>query len=197
MSTCCGLTAIVTPHSRVGHIRCGQLGRDFWLWPTREWADLLHPEQLRQRFPGQVGMQARPYLLAYAYLLTGFNAFHQIGSFARVPLAQRVFGADAVAQAIEPVRAVLHGWGYQAHDLESMVCTLLLLNRSPLLSDLSSSVLDQLRGRPAIERHFHGRHLHGVCRALGGALARDLDAGGGHAGHLPRRPGQDRALADG
>ncbi len=73
---------------------------------------------------------------------------------------------DAVAQAIEPVRAVLHGWGYRAHDLESMVCTLLLLNRSPLLSDLSSPVLDQMRGRPAIGRHFHGRHLHGVYRAL-------------------------------
>jgi len=146
--------------------RCGQLGRDFWLWPTPEWADLLDPERLRQRFAGQVGMQARPYLLAYAYLLAGFDAFDVIGSFTRVPLAQRVFGADAVRQAIEPVRAVLHGWGYRAHNLDSMVCTLLLLNRSPLLSDLSSPALDQLRSRTAIERHFHGRHLHGVYRAL-------------------------------
>ena len=60
-------TAIVLHH-------CGELGRDFWSWSTREWADLLCPQQLRQRFEGQVGMQARPYLLAHAYLLAGFTA---------------------------------------------------------------------------------------------------------------------------
>ena len=57
-------TAIVLHH-------CGELGRDFWSWSTREWGDLLRPQQLRQRFAGQVGMQARPYLLAHAYLLAG------------------------------------------------------------------------------------------------------------------------------
>ncbi|BCO34886.1 hypothetical protein BMW24_014800 [Mycobacterium heckeshornense] len=103
-------------------------------------------------------MQARPYLLAYAYLLAGFTSFGLIGPFARIPMAQRVFGADAVEDAIEPVRAVLNGWGYRARNLESMVCTLLLLNHSPRLGDLSA-VLDGLRSHPAIQRHFHGRHL--------------------------------------
>ena len=152
-------TAIVLHH-------CGELGRDFWSWSTREWADLLRPQQLRQRFAGQVGMQARPYLLAYAYLLAGFTAFDLVGPFARHTLAQRVFGADLVEEAIEPVRAVLAGWGYRAANLESMICTLLLLNRSPMLSDLTSPVLERLRSDKAIERHFHGRHLHGVHRAL-------------------------------
>lgn len=55
--------------------RCGELGRDFWSWSTQEWAELLRPQQLRQRFRGQVGVQARPYLLTHAYLLTGFTAF--------------------------------------------------------------------------------------------------------------------------
>ena len=63
--------------------RCGQLGRDFWSWSNHDWADLLRPQQLRQRFPGQVGMQARPYLLTHAYLLTGFTAFDLVGPFAR------------------------------------------------------------------------------------------------------------------
>ena len=152
-------TAIVLHH-------CGELGRDFWSWSTREWGDLLRPQQLRQRFAGQVGMQARPYLLAHAYLLAGFTAFDLVGPFARHTLAQRVFGADLVEEAIEPVRAVLAGWGYRAANLESMICTLLLLNRSPLLSDLASPALDSLRSDPTIERHFHGRHLHGVHRAL-------------------------------
>ena len=146
--------------------RCAQLDRDFWWWPTREWADLLRPQHLRQRFPGQVGMQARPYLLAYAYLLTEFTAFDLVRPFTRCALAQRVFGADTVDEAIEPVRAVLSGWGYRAPNLDSMVCTLLLLNHSPLVSDLSSSALERLRSDPAVERHFHGRHLHGVHRAL-------------------------------
>ena len=145
--------------------RCAELDRDFWSWSVQEWAELLRPQQLRQHFPGQVGMQARPYLLAYAYLLVGFTSFDLIGPFARIPMAQRVFGADAVELAIEPVRAVLNGWGYRAHNLESMVCTLLLLNRSPRLGDLSA-MLDGLRSHPAIQRHFHGRHLHGVHRAL-------------------------------
>jgi len=146
--------------------RCGELGRDFWVWSTREWADLLRPAHLRQCFPGQVGMQARPYLLADAYLLAGFTAFDLVGPFARCTLAQRVFGVDTVDEAIEPLRAVLSRWGYRAPNLESMVCTLLLLNCSPLLSDLASPALDSLRSDPAIERHFHGRHLHGVHRAL-------------------------------
>ena len=139
--------------------RCGELGRDLWAWSTREWADLLRPAHLRQCFPGQIGMQARPYLLAHAYLLAGFTAFDLVGPFARCTLAQRVFGVDTVDEAIEPVRAVLSRWGYRAPNLESMVCTLLLLNRSPLLSDLASPALDSLRSDPAIERHFHGRHL--------------------------------------
>lgn len=98
-------------------------------------------------------------------LVTRFTAFDLAGPFTRIPMAQRVFGADAVEHAIEPVRAVLNGWGYRAHNLESMVCTLLLLNRSPRLSDMSV-VLEGLRSHPAIQRHFHGRHLHGVHRAL-------------------------------
>lgn len=146
--------------------RCGELGRDFWSWSTQEWAELLRPQQLRQRFRGQVGMQARPYLLTHAYLLTGFIAFDLVGPFARQTLAQRIFGATNVDQAVEPVRTVLNGWGYRAANLESMICTLLLLNRSPMLSELTSPALDRLRADAAIERHFHGRHLHDVHRAL-------------------------------
>ena len=108
-------TAIVLHH-------CGELGRDFWSWSTQEWAELLRPQQLRQRFRGQIGMQARPYLLTHAYLLTGFIAFDLVGPFVRQTLAQRIFGAATVDQAVEPVRAVLNGWGYRAANLESTIC---------------------------------------------------------------------------
>ncbi|GAA5103865.1 tyrosine-type recombinase/integrase [Haloechinothrix salitolerans] len=155
---------------------CAELGRAFWAWSTHEWAELLRPEHLRHRYPGQVGMSARPYLLAYAYLLTRFTAFDLVGPFERRSLAQKVFGADAVEQAIEPIREVLTGWGYRANELAPLVCTLLLLNGSPRLSDLSSEVLAELRTHPAMQRHHHIRHLHGIHRAL---------AALGHAGAPP------------
>ena len=68
-----------------------------------------------------------------------------VGPFARCTLAQRAFGADTVDEAIEPVHAVLSGWGYRAANLESMVCTLLLLNRSPMLNELTSPGAERFR----------------------------------------------------
>lgn len=162
-------TAIVLHH-------CAELDRAFWSWSTREWAMLLRPEYLRRRYPGQVGMSARTYLLAYAYLLSGFTAFELVGPFERRSLARKVFGADAVERAIDPIREVLTGWGYRANELVSLVCTLLLLNRSPLLSELSSQALAKLRTSLAMRHHHHARHLHGLHRAL---------AALGHAGPPP------------
>lgn len=54
-------------------------------------------------------MQARPYVLAHAYLPSGFAALDMVGPFAQCALAKGVFGADTVDEAIEPVRAVLSG----------------------------------------------------------------------------------------
>ena len=155
---------------------CVTLGHAFWTWSTQEWAELLSVDHLQARYPGQVGMSARHFLLAYAYLLAEFTAFELVGPFERRSLAQRVFGADAIEQAIEPIREVLTGWGYRANELVSLVCTMLLLNRSPRLTDLSSEVLAELRTNPAMRRHHHVRHLHGIHRAL---------AALGHAGPPP------------
>ena len=51
-----------------------------------------------------------------------------------------MFGREPVDDAIGQVRDVLAGWGYSARepDLTAMICHMLLLNRSPLLEDLSS-----------------------------------------------------------
>ena len=186
-------TAIVLHH-------CGELGRDFWSWSTREWADLLRPQQLRQRFAGQSACRLVPTCSPMPICWPGSPPSTWFGPFARHTLAQRVFGADLVEEAIEPVRAVLAGWGYRAANLESMVCTLLLLNRSPMLTDLSSPVLGRLRSDKAIERHFHGRHLHGVHRALA-ALGhtvrhRHRDTGTGPSpSPAPPRAGRTRSNA--
>jgi hypothetical protein len=45
---------------------------------------------LRTHYPGQLGISARRFLLAYGYLLAGLTAFELIGPFERQALAERV-----------------------------------------------------------------------------------------------------------
>jgi hypothetical protein len=73
--------------------RCGDLRRSFWGWSEQDWIDLIDPsgENFRRTWPGQIGPNARPYVLAYGYLLTGFTAFDRLGRFQRPSLARRVF----------------------------------------------------------------------------------------------------------
>jgi hypothetical protein len=94
--------------------RCAELGRPYWTWPAHDWAGLIGAgaSELRQSWPGQVGPSARPYLLAYAYLLGRFTAFDRVGRFHRQSLASRVFGKGPVDDAIGQIRDVLAGWGY-------------------------------------------------------------------------------------
>ena len=150
--------------------RCAELGRSYLTWPAQDWADLIGTGAggLRQSWPGQVGSSARPYLLAYAYLLGGFTAFNRVGRFHRQSLASRVFGKDLVDDAVGQVRGVLAGWGYHRRcerELTAVTCHVLLLNRSPRLEDLSGEALARLRADPAMGRYFPG-DLHGVHRAL-------------------------------
>jgi integrase len=151
-------------------MRCAALSRPYWAWSAQDWAGLIGTGagELQQSWPGQVGSSARPYLLAYAYLLGGFTAFDRVGRFHRRSLACRVFGKEPVDDAIGQIRDVLAGWGYHRRserDLTALVCHVLLLNRSPRLEDLSSEVLAGLRGDPAMGQYFPG-DMHGVHRAV-------------------------------
>jgi hypothetical protein len=146
--------------------RCAELGRSYCPWSAQDWAGLIGAGggELRQSWPGQAGSSARPYLLAYAYLLGGFTAFDRVGRFHRQSLASRVFGKDPVDDAIGQIRDVLAGWGYHRRcerDLASVICHVLLLNRSPRLEDLSSQTLARLRADPAMGQYFP-RDLHGA-----------------------------------
>jgi hypothetical protein len=83
-------------------------------WSAQDWADLIGvgASSLRDSWPGQVGSSARPYLLVYAYLVTGFTAFDRVGRFHCRSLAWRVFGREPVDDAIGQMSDVLTGWGY-------------------------------------------------------------------------------------
>ncbi|WP_435271419.1 hypothetical protein [Streptomyces sp. 1222.5] len=96
-------------------IRCGELGRSFWGWSDEDWADLINRSgaEFRRLWGGQIGPNARPFLIAFAYLLGGFTAFEQVGRFQRPTLAQRVFGQAAVDDAVGKIIAILGDWGYE------------------------------------------------------------------------------------
>ena len=124
--------------------------------------------------PGWADDAVRPYLVAFAYLLGGFTAFHQLGTFNRLTLARRVFGRDGVDGEIGRIRTVLDGWGYRPAATPTAApdgpCQALLLNRSPRLEDLTTGVFARLRrlrppGRRAAtpSRDAAGRCSLGYC----------------------------------
>jgi integrase len=156
-------------------IRCGELRRAFWGWSDQDWVDLIDTDgaDFRRSWGGQIGPNARPFVLVHAYLLGEFTAFDRVGRFMRPSLARRVFGADLVDDAVRRICRVLADWGYRrdAERLASAICQMLLLNRSPLLEDLSTEALAAVRRHPAMDgqwaKDFHG--LHRAVAALGHA----------------------------
>lgn len=169
-----------TPHRRRAMLdviavlltRCAETGRTFWGWTPQEWIHLLGRNQaeFHQHAPGWASDEVRPYLAAYAYLLGSFNEFHQLGSIQRLTLSWRIFGRDRVNSEIARIRTVLASWGYQlGRDddtlLPMVVCQVLLLNRSPHLEDLDTSLFDRVRR----EKMLDGSRLytlHATQRAV-------------------------------
>ncbi|MFL9652097.1 tyrosine-type recombinase/integrase [Streptomyces sp. PB17] len=169
-----------TPHRRRAMLdviallltRCAETGRTFWGWTSQEWIHLLGRNQteFHEHAPGWVNDEVRPYLAAHAYLLGSFNEFHRLGSFQRLTLSWRVFGRGLVTSEIARIRAVLASWGYQlGRDddtlLPMVVCQLLLLNRSPHLEDLDTSLFERVR-REKMLAGSQRYTLHATQRAV-------------------------------
>ncbi|MEV5493453.1 hypothetical protein AB0L47_36715 [Streptomyces bobili] len=147
-------------------------GPNFWGWTPQEWIHLLGRNQteFHEHAPGWVNDEVRPHLAAHAYLLGSFNEFHRHGSFQRLTLSWRVFGGGLVTSEIARIRAVLASWGYQlGRDddtlLPMVVCQLLLLNRSPHLEDLDTSLFDRVR-REKMLAGSQRYTLHATQRAV-------------------------------
>jgi len=150
---------------------CASTQTSFWAWSPAEWVAVFGPTLGTFRRLDHPGMDSsiRPDMVAIAYLLDCFAAFRLLGRFNRITLATRVFGPDCLIEAIEPIMAVLQGWGYQsARDtkkIPGLVSTMLLLNRSPVLGDLTPAVLARLRSHEEI-RPVRRATLYSVHRAL-------------------------------
>ncbi|MBG6133991.1 hypothetical protein [Longispora fulva] len=141
-------------------LRCARVGRSYWGWTAKEWAEVIGADQpgFRHSAPAWADDAVRPYLSAQAYLLGGFNEFHRLGSFGRLTLAWRVFGRDRVDAEIGRIREVLAEWGYRlGRDddqlLPMVVCQVFLLNRSPRLEDLSTELFERIRREKPLHEH--------------------------------------------
>jgi hypothetical protein len=130
------------------------------------------PGSQRKRLPDNVSTVGSDvgefYAVALAYLF-GFIDLHLLGSIGRGAVARKVFGRAAVDRAVEQVTSVLHGWGQRSPQVTartaSLVSHALLLNRSPLLADLSEDALNGLRENMSIPYSLR-QNVHSLHRAL-------------------------------
>ncbi|MFJ9845892.1 tyrosine-type recombinase/integrase [Kitasatospora sp. NPDC101155] len=153
--------------------RCLEDGTSFWAWSADDWVRLIGPghKEFEAAWPGWIDGTVRPYVAAFAYLLGGFTDFHRIGGFIRRSLAWRVFGQEPVEEAIAQVAATLQGWGYHPSNgafgqFRTVLVQIMLINRSPLLQDMTTDALERVRESPALPYGARRGNLHGVHRAI-------------------------------
>jgi hypothetical protein len=153
-------------------LRCAETDTAYWTWNEEDWAGLIGESvaDFVRPWPGWIDGTVRPYVTSYAFLIGGFTAFHRVGNLAKLPVAYRVFGKEPVDDALTRIAEVLGRWGYrvahgEAERLPSTVCLALLLNRSPLLEDLTAEAFDRLRQNVALSK-CHVGTLFGIQRAI-------------------------------
>jgi integrase len=149
---------------------CATRRTSFWAWDAAAWAEILGPSRkaFQDLYPGWADSSARTYAIGLACLF-GFTELNLLGNVGRAAVARKVFGSARVDDAVGQVTSVLHGWGHRSPQVtvrtESLVCHALLLNRSPLLEDLSAEVLHGLRANTAIPYSLR-QNIHSLHRAL-------------------------------
>ena len=136
-------TAVLRVVAREAHHR----GRAPWGWTRDEWVATLGAteRQFRRRHRGLP--DKRQYLVAVAYLLSGFDDWAALG-VNRLALARKVFGRARVDAAVRRVVEAATRLGYRPtveDRLRVALCEALLGNRSPRLDDLTPDRLHALR----------------------------------------------------
>src|SRR5258707_3135340 len=123
-------------------------GTTFWAWSVEEWeVSCCDTRHLFAERHGRLNKRtyARRHLPVLAYLLRVQPRRERfIEMIEIVPLAYDVFGQELVEQAIQPVFALLQGWGYSLKERQNpaaCLAYLLLRNENPLLSRLSFELL--------------------------------------------------------
>jgi hypothetical protein len=129
---------------------CARDGRPFWVWERETWIQVLGTSTadfFTMHKPGNP-TNLRQSVIAVAYLLNCFSDFQALGGIETASLAYKVFGRERVEATFAPILAANAQWGYSRKDGEaafrSVIAETLLLNRSPLASDLTRPFLEQV-----------------------------------------------------
>jgi integrase len=150
-------------------LHCEAEGTTYWGWCKEDWAQLVGDDWRTFKKPWStwVDVSVRADVFAYGYMICGFDAFHRIGGFNRLTLADRVFGREALETALDCIAAKLEGWGYRSArvpEMRTVVAEILLINRSARVDDLT----DDTFALAQASRSKQGRagRLHAVQRAV-------------------------------
>ena len=181
---------------------CAGTGRSYWAWTPWEWARLCGGSA-QEFLDGQAlptERAVRPFLVALAYLISGFTGFQHLGMFNRFHLARLVYGTGTVDAAMSEATAVLDQWGYRSQigDSDSRVhgvlAQALLINRSPRLADLTDEAFARLREHPAATGRTHTTTLFALQKVAAhlGYCQPPVRPGGNH---MPVIEGADPAWA--
>lgn len=135
---------------RLLNLEMSRRGKAFWGWSLEEWCEsiCLSHETFARRygFPPDRYYPHRSHLAALAYVLCPHLIGDQLLSLIEIrPLADKIFGKEAVTRASEQVITTLKSWGYQEKDhskLITCICYLLLLNQNPQIEHLTIGILE-------------------------------------------------------
>ncbi len=119
-----------------------------WAWTDDDWRALVttgcHVPLSHQRQSG-----VWQHVLAVGYVLGGCTRLHLLRGYYPLQLATKVFGAATLQATIAQVNTVLASWGYRHNWLERVLpatlATILLVNRSPYLEELTLEQLEAIR----------------------------------------------------
>ena len=170
-------------------------GCSFWKWTESDWGDIVHNTIAGFERRNIVSARSRPYLMAVCLLLGRISDLRHLGNFDRAGLALKVFG-PAVELSIKRIADTLTAWGYSS-DLSrpkerTSLCEVFLLNRSPLLEDISAELLSDLhRTRRSEARRWTLQRISNALSAL-----KLIDAPIQH-GFEKARGGQTKGRQDG
>jgi hypothetical protein len=124
-------------------------GTAFWAWDRNDWLDVFTSNSPMFMRKHRRSDAHRLQLVALAYLICDFEDLDAIGRYIPRALANKVFGHDAVDGAVDRVCQELFSWGYGrsigTREIPNVVCAALLRNRSPMLEQLSTGVLAEVR----------------------------------------------------
>lgn len=121
-----------------------------WAWKREDWIEILQSNAVVFARFYKVSQETRQCVLALSYLLTDLQFIRPAGSrYDAVGFAGKVFGKPIVGGAIQEVSAVISEIGYGDYrtynHLPKALCEVLLLNRSPYLTDLTFETLEKAR----------------------------------------------------